>query len=241
MKNRFSDELYLSYIKEIKDSKPMSVKEEKELLIKIKNGDQKAKMEFYYRHLKFVISIAKEYTDDFLTLSDLINEGNLGLIKSMERYDFTAKTRFMSYAVWWIRQCITHSINKNSRTIRIPENVISDIKNNTNNKSIPRCVPLLFDDESDSFDVSDYYIGDDDENEYEDDLKNMLTEILNKLSDKDREVIKMSFGIGEYDVMSLEEISNDMNLSKERVRQIKNNAIRKMKHQSKGLIMYKNI
>lgn len=240
MKNssRFTNQIYTSYIKDLNDSKPLTLKEEREFLLKIKNGDEKAKLEFYYRHLKFVVSIAKEYYDEFLNLNDLINEGNIGLIKAMDKYDFSVKTRFMSYAVWWIRQQITHSINKNSKTIRIPENILNDIRNNSNSKEIPKCVPLIQNEDEDNYDLSNFYLIED---EIEDisDLKIELNKILNSLNKKDSEIIKMSFGLDGYEIMSLGEISEEFKLSKERVRQIKNNALRKLKHKSKGLLGFR--
>lgn len=239
MKNsRFDNQIYASYIKDLKDSKPLTLKEEREYLEKIKNGDQEATLDFYYRHLKFVVSIAKEYHDDFFSLNDLINEGNIGLIKAMQKYDFSVETRFMSYAVWWIRQQITHSINKNSRTIRIPENILNDIRKNNNTKEVPKCVPLIQNEDDDNYDLSNFYIIEDDDKSF-DDMKNELYKLLNSLSNKDSEIIKMSFGLDGYEVMSLGEISNEVSLSKERVRQIKNNALRKLKHMSKGLLSFR--
>lgn len=240
-KNQYDTESYKKYISEIKSNISLTLDEERELLKKIRNGDKLAKKEFFERHLKFVVSIAKEYVNDFLELNDLISEGNLGLLIAMDKYDFDVSTRFMSYAVWWIRQNIIHSINKNSRTIRLPENVIIDIKNNNCTKEIPRCVPLILDDDQleKNFNVSDYYIIDN-PNEYNSLLTDSMLGLLKNLKKRDKHIIEMCFGLNGFEPMNLEEISVEVNLSKERVRQIKNNSIKKLKHLSRDLIRIKN-
>jgi len=231
--------VYDKYIYEIKDQKPMNITEEREIFKKIKNGDKKAYDEILKRHLKFVVSIAREYNNDFLTVDDLISEGNYGLLKAMEKYDVETGYRFMTYAVFWIRQAILHSLNKNSRTIRLPENIIGELKNNTYEKEVAACVPLInFSDDDNEYNVSDYFVDkvDDDSGEINIGLK----EIVSNLKKREKTVIEMYFGLGPEDALNLEEIGLRLNISKERVRQVKNKTLRKIKHKSLELISLKN-
>lgn len=239
--NRFDSEIYCKYIQDIKDNKPLSVSEEKEYLQKIQNGDLRAKEEFVKRHLKFVISVAKEYTNDFLELNDLINEGNIGLMKALDKYDFSVETRFMSYAVWWVKQHITFSISRNAKTIRIPENIQIDIKNNTNTKEVATCIPLIFNDDDDNtLNISDSFIINE-ESDDKNDLLEGLGKIISSLKKRDKQIIELYFGLNGNEPMNLEDIGEEIGLSKERIRQIKNNVIRKLKHLSRDLIRIKNI
>ena len=122
-----NDESIVRYFKDVRKSNIITLQEEIELAKKIKNGEQKAIDKLVKANLKFVISIAKEYQGQGLLLSDLINEGNYGLIKAATRFDHTKGFRFISYAVWWIRQSILQSLNDNARLVRLPANVINKL------------------------------------------------------------------------------------------------------------------
>ena len=262
------DENVTKYFKEIKKTKLLTPEEEVDLAIRIANGDTEAINTLIKSNLKFVISIAKEYQGQGLTLSDLINEGNLGLIKAATRFDHTRGFRFISYAVWWVRQSIIQSINDNSRTIRYPSNVINKISstkkeyekfelehdrqadfmdfydkenivnfnilpktsslNNVINEEGTEAYELLVDNDINVDDIM---------GETETIVKEELNKILNLLSDREQEIIKSYYGI-DVDLeggMTLEVIGEKYNLTKERIRQIKEKALRKLRHNAHNL------
>lgn len=262
------DENISKYFKEVKRTKLLTPEEEVELAIQIQNGDTKAVHKLVNANLKFVISIAKEYQGQGLTLSDLINEGNLGLIKAATRYDYTRGFRFISYAVWWIRQSIMQSINDNSRTIRYPSNVINKIS--TTKKQFEKFelenhrqadFMDFYDDEglvdfntlaktSSLNDVVNEEGGEvyeliQDQNIDTEDMfgeteliiKEELHNMLDCLSEREQEIIKCYFGI-DKDLeggMTLEVIGEKYGLTKERIRQIKEKALRKLRHNAHNL------
>jgi RNA polymerase primary sigma factor len=275
--NLKEDESVTKYFKEIRKTELLTAEQEIELAIRIQNGDSKAVEELVNANLKFVISIAKEYQGQGLSLADLISEGNYGLIKAAERFDHTRGFRFISYAVYWIKQAIMQSLNDNSRSIRLPANIINKLykirkqiekfenengrnpfdgdEMNVNDDSdgtfeemvvLPTCsslnrkineegdelleiVPDEMYDQPDSFEIDD------------DRLKKELHETLNTLDERERSIIECYYGLNtECEAMTLEAIGDRYDLTKERIRQIKEKAIRKLKHNSHGLYALMN-
>ena len=255
------------YFHDVKNLTLLTPDEELDMVIRVENGDEVAREKLINSNLKFVVSVAKEYQGQGLTLSDLISEGNLGLIKASTRFDHTRGFRFISYAVWWIRQSIMQSLNDNCRTIRYPANVI--------NKMIAtrkKMEELSLNNDIDNFDNVDLFnedgyidinllpkttslnnpIGEDGSEFYEliedkdvnfdlfDEnnliLKNEINIILSKISERERDIIKYYFGIDQNNEgMTLEAIGEKYNLTKERIRQIKNKSLRKLRHYSNNL------
>lgn len=261
------DDSITKYFKEIRSSEILTAEKEIELAIRIQNGDEKAIDELVMANLKFVISIAKEYQGQGLTLADLISEGNYGLIKAAMRFDHTRGFRFISYAVYWIKQAIMQSLNDHSRSIRLPANIINklykirkqierfEIENGrtpidgdevvTKNgegesfeevTNIPTCgslnqrinedgdellevIPDNTDDDISIFDVDN------------DRIKNELYKTLDILDERERSIIECYFGLNiDCEPMTLEAIGDRYELTKERIRQIKEKAIRKLRH-----------
>lgn len=260
------DENISKYFKDVKRTKLLTPEEEVELAIRIQNGDKSAIDKLVNSNLKFVISIAKEYQGQGLSLSDLISEGNLGMVKAATRYDHTRGFRFISYAVWWIRQSIMQSLNDNSRTIRYPSNVINKISATKKKfekfelenqrqadftdfddddmvdfKSLAKCSSLndiINDEGGEVYELlEDTNIDNDDIfGETELIIKNELGTMLDALTEREKEIINCYFGIDkDYDGMTLEVIGEKYNLTKERIRQIKEKALRKLRHNSDKL------
>jgi RNA polymerase primary sigma factor len=254
------------YFKEVRKSELLTPQEEVELAERIQNGDEDAIEELCKANLKFVISIAKEYQGQGLPLADLISEGNYGLVKAALRFDSTRGFRFISYAVWWIKQSIIQSLNDNSRMIRLPANVIQKLSkirkelekfefNNEREASIGEAINENKEDGEDdlvifntptvgslnapineeggelseliadtSDDLDDAYIMDQR-------LKEELESALAKLDQRERDIIESYFGINREHVgMTLDDIGDRYGLTKERIRQIKEKAIRKLRH-----------
>lgn len=237
------------YFKEVNKNSLLTIEEEEKLATRIQNGDEEAIDELVKCNLKFVISVAKEFQNLGLPLSDLISEGNIGLIKAAKRFDPTRGFRFISYAVHWIRQSIIQSLNENSRMIRLPANVINKIsqlnKKNPDNLTEeekeeldqPSCISLnqpigdyngyelsttIADDSVDSLDVLEH------ETER---LKRVIDKTLNCLDERERGIIECYFGINtKCEPMTLEAIGDRYDLTKERIRQIKEKAIRRLRH-----------
>lgn len=258
--NYSTDDTISKYFKEIKKSKSLTPEEEVELAKRIKKGDQLAIDELVSANLKFVISIAKEYQGQGLTLSDLISEGNLGLIKAATRFDHTKGFKFISYAVWWVKQSIIQSLNDNSRVVRLPANIINKISklnkefgNGEDNENelmseisefdasllnYPKTSSLNQTVNEDGGEIIDLIIGDEiePESEISDVVKNELNNILSVLDERERMIIESYFGINSsHDGMTLEAIGDKYDLTKERIRQIKEKAIRKLRHNTKKL------
>lgn len=257
------------YLNDISKLNPLSAEEEVELAIKIKAGDREALNKLTTANLRFVVSVAKQYQNQGMTLSDLINEGNLGLIKAASKFDETRGFKFISYAVWWIRQSIMASLVENSRMIRLPLNKVDSYKkvNNTLVKflqenqrepSIHELAELTDMNEKDirlllkmnTKHVSmDAPVGSDEssspmadllenENNVPDDslmsqsLKKEVHNALAMLNDRESEILGFYFGIKNERPLSLEEIGDCMGLTRERVRQIKEKAIRRLRKTS---------
>jgi RNA polymerase primary sigma factor len=269
--NLKEDESVTKYFKDIRKTELLTPEQEVELAIRIQNGDSKAVEELVNANLKFVISIAKEYQGQGLSLADLISEGNYGLIKAAERFDHTRGFRFISYAVYWIKQAIMQSLNDNSRSIRLPANIINKLYKirkqiekfeNENGRNpfggdemsvdddgetfeemdvLPTCSSLnrKINDEGDELleIVPDEMYDQPDSFEIDDDrLKKELHETLNTLDERERSIIECYYGLNtECEAMTLEAIGDRYDLTKERIRQIKEKAIRKLKHNSQGL------
>lgn len=262
------------YLQEIGREELITAEDEVELARKIKDGDQRALEKLVKSNLRFVVSVAKQYQNQGLTLPDLINEGNLGLIKAAQRFDETRGFKFISYAVWWIRQSILQAIAEQARIVRLPLNQVGSL--NRINKafskleqeyerepSIDELADLLEigDDKIvDSMKISGRHVSvdapfrDDEDGNLLDVLANndtpnsdvtLMNESLQReisrslatLTDKEQDVLKMFFGIGLVHPLSLEEIGEKFNLTRERVRQIKEKAIRRLRHSSKSNLL----
>lgn len=261
-----SDESIVKYFKDVRKSVILTPDEEVELAIKIKNGDEKAIEKLINANLKFVVAIAKEYQGQGLSLADLISEGNYGLIKAANRFDYQRGFRFISYAVWWIKQSIIQSLNDNARMVRLPSNVINKIA--LLNKEISKFEFLnerepvfgeIFDKDEEAINIIFYpkcsslneVINEDgdelihlipseqiDENKLEinDRIKSELNKVLDVLDEREKVIIENYFGINtNLEPMTLEAIGERYGLTKERIRQIKNKSLRKLRFSSEDL------
>ena len=259
------------YLEEIGDFEPLNPDREVELAIKIKQDDHSALEELVKANLRFVVSVAKDYQGQGLPLTDLINEGNLGLIKAAGRFDETRGFKFISYAVWWIRQSILQALAEHSRIVRLPLNRVgtiskitktaekleAEIERSPNEKEIGRQLNMTSDEVIDAMRISrrhqslnaPFRDGDKnslidiikDDNQIEpdaplmtDSLKDEIRNSLDTLKDREKMVIKMYFGIERDYALTLNEIGEEFNLTRERVRQIKEKAIRRLRHRSRS-------
>ena len=266
--NTSDDATISNYFKDVRKSELITPEDEVDLAIKIKNGDDSAVNKLVSANLKFVISIAKDYQGQGLSLSDLISEGNLGLVKAATRFDHTRGFKFISYAVWWIKESIIKSLNDNARMIRLPTNVIkkvSDLRKeierfeldnerlpvygdllDTNGDAIehlitPQCTSLndVINEDGDEL----YCLIADANSNIEEEIfstderiKIEINNILSKLDGREKEILECYFGINkEYNGMTLEAIGDKYNLTKERIRQIKEKAIRRVRFNASDL------
>ena len=261
------------YLQEIGKEELLSAEEEVELATRIKKGDQKALERLTRANLRFVVSVAKQYQNQGLALPDLINEGNMGLIKAAERYDETRGFKFISYAVWWIRQSILQAIAEQSRIVRLPLNQVSSVNKisqilsrleqenerrpsveeisehtdlpkekideaiSISGKHVSMDAPFSEGDESSLLDV---LVNDNspsaDKSLVMESLRQEIQNALRGLSDRERGVIEAFFGIGQPE-LTLEEIGTKFNLTRERVRQIKEKAIRRLRSNTKNKML----
>jgi RNA polymerase primary sigma factor len=249
-----------SYLKDIRKLKVMTVDRERHLSELICGGQitDREKNQIYKEllegNLRFVITVAKQYQNQGLELSDLVAEGNIGLLKAIQNFDWTKKLRFISYAVWWIRQSILQSLNEHARTIRLPVNVVQElfkekkaIDRNGGELSdkfanLPSIVNLNkeINDEGDTLldMISDQNtIMPDEVFNSKDVLKEKLNGIMSVLDERERAIVEDYFGLSGQ-TRTLEDIGNDFNLTKERVRQIKEKALRKLRNESTELFEY---
>jgi RNA polymerase primary sigma factor len=265
--NYSADETINRYFKDVKKSEGLSTEKEQELAKRIQEGDTKAIDELVEANLKFVVTIAKEFQGQGLPLPDLISEGNYGLIKAAYKFDHTKGFKFISYAVWWIRQAILQSLNDNARIIRLPTNVVNKIQQvrkdiekfeflnereailgeEVNDKGdkfrkVATGSIILNDKINEEGDELHELIEDvsfkQEDNYYamDADVKIELDRILSVLDEREREIIECYFGVNiEGEPMTLETIGERFKLSKERIRQIKEKAIRKLRHNVHGL------
>jgi len=261
------------YLQEIGKEELITVEEEVELAQRIKKGDKGALEKLTRANLRFVVSVAKQYQNQGLSLPDLINEGNLGLIKAAEKFDETRGFKFISYAVWWIRQSILQALAEQSRIVRLPLNQVGSL--NKINKAFSRfeqkfertpspeeladILELPKEKVSDTIRVSGRHVSvdapfiDGEGNSLLDVLvnndspvadKNLLNESLSKeidralatLTERERDIIKLFFGVSIQE-MTLEEIGEQFGLTRERVRQIKEKAIRRLRHTSRSKLL----
>ena len=260
------------YLQEIGREELISVSEEVELAQRIKKGDQKALDKLIKANLRFVVSVAKQYQNQGLSLPDLINEGNLGLIRAAQKFDETRGFKFISYAVWWIRQSILQALAEQSRIVRLPLNQVGSINKITkemarfeqenerrpSTEELADRLDMSVDKISDAIQVSgrpisvdapfvegednsllDVLANDDspmaDADLNKESLSKEVDRALKQLYDREREILKMFFGIGCQE-MTLEEIGAKFDLTRERVRQIKEKAIRRLKGQKSKLL-----
>ena len=261
------------YLQEIGHEELLSVEEEVELAGRIRKGDRKALEKLTKANLRFVVSVAKQYQNQGLSLPDLINEGNLGLIKAAEKFDETRGVKFISYAVWWIRQSILQAIAEQSRIVRLPLNQVGSVNkiNRALNKfeqeherrpsvdEIAETTDLPEDKIADAMNANTRHVSvdapfvDGDDNSLLDILANndapmadnelvkqsLQTEIsraLQLLNERERNIIEAFFGINQPE-LTLEEIGNKYGLTRERVRQIKEKAIRRLRNHTKNKML----
>ncbi len=264
--NRESQSLE-KYLQEIGKVELLTIEEEVELAQRIRQGNQEALERLVKANLRFVVSVAKQYQNQGLSLGDLINEGNLGLIKAAERFDETRGFKFISYAVWWIRQSILQALAEQSRIVRLPLNKVGSLNKinkafsqleqayerepttdelaelldidpediestlNASSRPVPLDAPFPQEETSTLKDVLENKTipGTDRNLTYRESLQREIEQSLGALSPRQAEIIKMYFGIGQENAMSLEDIGIKLDLTRERVRQIKDKALNKLR------------
>jgi RNA polymerase primary sigma factor len=258
------------YLFDINKLDMITTEEETELSIRIKKGDNLALERMVKANVRFVVSVAKQYQDQGLSLADLINEGNLGLIKAALKFDHTRGFKFISYAVWWIRQCILQALAENSRIVRLPLNQIGKL-NYINKELIKKTQELEretnyyeFEEEFNLKGISSVFFADKrplsidapaiegedirfvdimvDENAespekelYISSLSIDLNNVIKTLGEREQQIIKMLFGIGQSE-LSIDEVAKHFKVSNECIRQIRDKTLRKMKSRSKKLL-----
>lgn len=262
------------YLSEIGKEGMINAGEEARLACLIREGDQDALDKLTKANLRFVVSVSKQYQNQGLSLPDLINEGNLGLIKAAKRFDETRGFKFISYAVWWIRQSILQAIAEQSRIVRLPLNQVGSLsriskafskleqqfEREPSHEELSAVTEISIDKISDALRVSSRHVSMDapfangEENTLLDviedsespradvqlmseSLKKEIDRSLNTLNEREREVIKLFFGIGTTHGLTLEEIGAKFDLTRERVRQIKEKAIRRLRHKNRSTIL----
>jgi len=263
------------YLQEIGREELITAEEEVTLAKKIQDGDEKSLEKLTRANLRFVVSVAKQYQNQGLSLPDLINEGNLGLIKAAKRFDPTRGFKFISYAVWWIRQSILQALAEQSRIVRLPLNQVGSL--NKLNKTFSRLeqqfereplpeelseiLELPMDKVKDTMQLSGKHVsvdapfanGDDnnslldvlvnhdspraDSMLIKESLKREIERSLSTLNEKEKEVVKLFFGLDVPHPLTLEEIGAKFSLTRERVRQIKEKAIRRLRHTSRSKLL----
>ncbi len=270
--NRENDSLD-KYLQEIGRVEMVSIEEEIELAQRIKKGDRKALEKLTKANLRFVVSVAKQYQNQGLSLPDLINEGNMGLIKAAEKFDETRGFKFISYAVWWIRQSILQAIAEQSRIVRLPLNQVGSMNKinrmlskfeqenerrpsieeisesvdlshekiddalKIQNKHVSMDAPLF---EGEASNLLDIMVNDDapmaDKSLVLESLRAEIKNVLKSLSERERMVVEAFYGIGQPE-MTLEEIGTKFGLTRERVRQIKEKAIRRLRNSTTNKLL----
>jgi RNA polymerase primary sigma factor len=273
MKNRANQSLD-RYLQEIGEVPLLNPEEEIELARRIKKNDQDALEKLTKANLRFVVSVAKQYQNQGLSLGDLINEGNLGLIKAAKRFDETRGFKFISYAVWWIRQSILQALAEQSRVVRLPlnrvgalnkigkafSNLEQEFEREPSASEIAEELEMTPYEVSDTLKISGKHLSldapfnqgddnrlldviEDEQQQPPDDLllnESLRIEVqraLTTLSEREAEVIKLYFGLDREHPLTLEEIGERFNLTRERVRQIKEKAIRRLRHTSRSRML----
>ncbi|MDO6492577.1 MULTISPECIES: sigma-70 family RNA polymerase sigma factor [unclassified Cellulophaga] len=262
------------YLQDISKIDLITANEEVELAQRIRAGDEAALEKLTNANLRFVVSVAKQYQNQGLKLPDLINEGNVGLVKAAKRFDETRGFKFISYAVWWIRQSILQALAEQSRIVRLPLNKIgsinkikkafsyleqtherppsaeeiakelelsvSEVKQSMKNsgRHVSMDAPFKEGEDSNLYDVIKYGESPNpDEKLMHQSLNTEINRALETLSPREADVVKLYYGIGDKHSMTLEEIGQIFDLTRERVRQIREKAIRKLKHNSRSKIL----
>jgi len=260
-----------TYLREIGKIELITAEEEVDLARRIHQGDLDARDRLIHANLRFVISVSKQYQNQGLSLQDMINEGNLGLIKAAERFDETRGFKFISYAVWWIRQSIMQALAEQVRIVRLPVNRVSHInkikktfallehkyEREPTDQEISQSLDISTDDviiayrnAARSISMDAPLVQDEDNNMYDymlntestspddaligDSLAKEIDRVLLTLTPRDAEIVRMFYGLGGREVHRLEVIGTQLNLTRERVRQIKESAIRKLKHATRS-------
>lgn len=261
------------YLQEIGHEELLSTDEEVELAQRIRKGDKRALERLTKANLRFVVSVAKQYQNQGLSLPDLINEGNVGLIKAAEKFDETRGFKFISYAVWWIRQSILQAIAEQSRLVRLPLNQVGSVNKiarelnkfeqeherkpsvdeiaervdlpedkiadamKANSRHVSMDAPIADGEDSS---MIDFLAGDSSNTDRElvtESLKAEVSRILKLLTDKEQKVVRAFFGIDGSPEMTLDEIGEKYNLTRERVRQIKEKALRRLRRNTKNKLL----
>jgi len=259
------------YLREIGETPLITAQQEVELAKRIKLGDQQALEKLTKANLRFVVSVAKQYQNQGLSLSDLINEGNIGLIKAAKRFDETRGFKFISYAVWWIRQAILQALAEQSRIVRLPLNRVGTLHKigkisssleqeygrepspdeiakelelsavevsdtlKISNSHLSLDAPFSISEDNSLMDVlEDEFQPAPDEDLLTESLKVEIEKALDSLSPREAKVINLYFGLNTEKALTLEEIGTRFNLTRERVRQIKEKAIRRLRHASRS-------
>ena len=261
------------YLQEIGKVNLLIPEEEIDLAIRIKKGDEVAKEKLVKANLRFVVSVAKHFQNQGLSLGDLINEGNIGLIKAAQRFDETRGFKFISYAVWWIRQGIMEAIAYQTRVVRLPLNRVSNLtkiskafrdleqefERKPTTEELAKILDMTTDEVAYALQISGRHVsmdaplkaGDENKNSLMDvlpnehqplpdkdlmkeSLKDEVTNVLSSLTEREAEVIKLYFGIDGDHSATLEEIGERFNLTRERVRQIKEKALRNLRHSKRS-------
>lgn len=261
------------YLQEIGHEELLTTDQEVELAQRIRKGDKRALERLTKANLRFVVSVAKQYQNQGLSLPDLINEGNVGLIKAAEKFDETRGFKFISYAVWWIRQSILQAIAEQSRLVRLPLNQVGSVNKITrelnkfeqeherkpsvdeiaervdlpedkiadamkaNSRHVSMDAPIA---DSEDSSMIDFLSGDSSNTDRElaiESLKAEVSRILKLLTDKEQKVLRAFFGIDGSPEMTLDEIGEKYNLTRERVRQIKEKALRRLRHNTKNKLL----
>ncbi|TVZ51441.1 RNA polymerase sigma factor RpoD/SigA [Dokdonia sp. Hel_I_53] len=266
-----------NYLQDVSKIDLITAEEEVELAQRIQKGDERALNELTRANLRFVISVAKQYQNQGLSLSDLINEGNVGLVKAAKRFDETRGFKFISYAVWWIRQSILQAIAEHARTVRLPLNKIGEISKINKamvylqqvheRKPTPSEIAKHLDISEEKVKISlqnvsrslsmdaPFAEGENDNNLYDvlsssesprpdrellqESLSIEIDRALDTLTEKEAEVVRLNYGLGNQPAMTLQEIGDIYDLSRERVRQIREKAIKRLRHTSKSKILMK--
>lgn len=264
------------YFKEIGEVSLLKPEEEIELTKRIKQNDQRAMDKLVQANLRFVVSVAKEYQHQGLSLSDLISEGNIGLIKAAKRFDETRGFKFISYAVWWIRQSVLQSLAEHSRVVRLPlnkvgvlnkighahESLVQELERSPSTHEVAEKLEMEGREVYETLKMSGRHLSldaplkEEDGNRLVDVLRNTrqplpdnelnkdslrieIDEVLGTLSEKEARVIKLYFGLEGERPLTLEEIGEQFSLTRERVRQIKKKAIRRLRHTSRSEFLRK--
>lgn len=211
------------YYDDLKKYKPLTKAKERRLLKKCKKGNLKAKNEILEANLRFVFDIAKHYTGRGVPISELISDGNIGLLRAIEKFDESKDVKFISYAVWWIRQAMLESIKRRNAI-----NFVEIEPNTDNDSSMDK--KLIEDDEDDVSFNNDFSNENDEKSiEVSENQRNIITSLIGTLSDRERDIVENYYGINDKKELTLTDIGKKYNLSSERVRQIKLNAIRKLR------------